>query len=185
MEGFNRSLQSVFIMAVSKGRYAYSFKEGKKAENLFSELMKDRGNKCVKSNKQDDIKSHIDFYVENEKGESITVDVKGNRYLKTIWLELKNVRGEKGWLECCADYIVFDIIELKSFCFFLREDLYIYANQFKDIAKDKYDYKKRYTRKDREDVLIKVTYDDIKNLQKAKIEYEQKSRQLNGNRILY
>jgi hypothetical protein len=31
-------------MAVSKGRYAYSFSEGKKAEDKFSQLMIDRNN---------------------------------------------------------------------------------------------------------------------------------------------
>ena len=75
-------------MTVSKGRWAYSFKEGKKAEELFKELMIERGNTCIKSTRNDDIHKHIDFYVNN-----VGVDVKGNRHLETIWLELKNVRG--------------------------------------------------------------------------------------------
>jgi len=153
---------------VSGARYRYSFNEGNKAEDKFLKLMLERDNSCVKSSTQDDINKHIDFYVND-----IGIDVKGNRHLETIWLELKNVKGDKGWLECCAEYIVFDIIELNSFCFFKRIDLYEYASQFTEIAKDKKDYKKRYTRKDRKDVLIKVTYNDIRHLQKQIIEYEK------------
>ena len=159
-------------MTVSKGRYIYSFNEGNKAEDKFCKLMLERNNKCIKSSKYEDINKHIDFYVND-----ISVDVKGNRHLKTIWLELKNVKGEGGWLECCSEYIVFDIIELKSFCFFLREDLFNYANQFKEIAKNKTEYKKRYTRENRKDVLIKVTYKDIEHLQKQIIQYEQENKQ--------
>ena len=61
-------------MAVSKGRYQYSFKQGNDAEKKFKDLMELRGNTCVKSNRNDDINKHIDFYV-NE----FSVDVKGNR----------------------------------------------------------------------------------------------------------
>lgn len=159
-------------MTVTKGRYAYSFSEGKKAENKFSKLMISRGNTCVKSSKSDDINKHIDFYVND-----IGIDVKGNRHLQTIWLELKNVKGNKGWLECCSEYIVFDIIEKSSFCFFKRKDLYNYAIQFKDVAKDKTEYKKRYTRKDRLDVLIKVKYADIEQYLIQEIKYEQETEQ--------
>tara|TARA_A100000171_G_C2111994_1_gene135557 strand:+ start:239 stop:700 length:462 start_codon:yes stop_codon:yes gene_type:complete len=153
-------------MTVSKSRLNYSFYEGKKAENKFQQLMIERNNTCFKSNSHDDINKHIDFYVND-----FTVDVKGNRHLNTIWLELKNVRGLKGWLECCADYIVFDIIELKGFCVFLRKKLFNYCLQFKDVAKDKTEYKKLYTRKDRKDLLIKVKYEHIKHLQTQIINY--------------
>lgn len=105
---------------VSKGRWAYSFSEGKKAEQKFLELMVARGNTCVKTSRKEDMQKHIDFYVND-----IGVDVKGNRKLKTIWLELKNVRGDKGWLQGEAEIIVFDIVELQSFCF-LIEKIYIY-----------------------------------------------------------
>lgn len=159
---------------VSQGRYRYSFNEGNKAEDKFKQLMLSRGNTCVKSSRSDDMQKHIDFYVND-----IPIDVKGNRHLDTIWLELKNVKGDKGWLECCSDYIVFDVVELNSFCFFDRNDLLLYASRFKEIAKDKTEYKKRYTRKNRLDVLIKVRYNDIKHLQKQIIEYnnEQEDRQ--------
>ena len=88
-------------MSVSKKRYQYSFKQGNDAENKFKNLMETRGNTCVKSNRNDDIKKHIDFYVNQ-----FSVDVKGNRHLQTVWLEIKNVKGDKGWLQGEADLIL-------------------------------------------------------------------------------
>lgn len=152
---------------VSKGRWAYSFSEGKKAEQKFLDLMVARGNTCVKTSRNEDMQKHIDFYVND-----IGIDVKGNRHLKTIWLELKNVRGDKGWLQGEAEIIVFDIVELQSFCFFNRKDLYLFVKNIKEVAKDKNDYMKLYTRKDRLDVIVKVTYEDIKHLQLQTIRYD-------------
>lgn len=154
-------------MAVSKGRYKYSFSEGRKAENKFYQLMVARGNTCVKSSQYEDINKHIDFYV-NDSG----VDVKRNRDLEAIWLELENVKGFDGWLKGEAVFIVFDVVELKSFCFFEREKLLDYCLQFKEIAKDNTEYKKLYTRENRKDVLVKVKYLDIKHLQTQIISYE-------------
>ena len=155
-------------MAVSKGRWAYSFQQGKKTEELFNKIMIERGNTCIKSSRYDYFNYHIDYYV-NEIG----VDVKGNRHLDTIWLELKNVKGLDGWLNGRAKLIVFDVIELKSFCFFNRIDLLDYVSNINEIAENKKDYKKLYTRKDRKDVLVKVKYDDIKHLQKQSIRYDK------------
>tara|TARA_S200002703_G_C3653146_1_gene200550 strand:- start:46 stop:516 length:471 start_codon:yes stop_codon:yes gene_type:complete len=152
---------------VSKARWKYSFAEGRKAESKFQDLMVSRGNSCIKSSKSDDIKNHVDFYVND-----VPVDVKGNRHIETIWVELTNVRGDKGWLKGNSKYIVFDIVELNSFCFFDRQDLLEYTLTFTDIAKDKTEYKKRYTRKDRKDVIVKYRYDDINHLLVQCINYE-------------
>jgi hypothetical protein len=151
---------------ISKGRWAYSFTEGRKAEELFKLLMESRGRKCVKTPKQVDIKHHIDFYVDD-----IGVDVKGNRHLDTIWLELKNVRGDKGWLQGKADYIAFDIVELESFCFFRRQQLYDLIRGITEVAKSKKDYMKLYTREGRADVIVKAKYSHIQHLQTQIISY--------------
>lgn len=154
-------------MTVSRARMNYSMSQGLKTEDKFSHLMNTRGNTCVKSNKYDDINKHIDFYVNN-----IGVDVKGNRHLETIWVELQNVRGNKGWLKGDAEYIVFDIVELNSFCFFKRHELLQFCSNITEVAKDKTEYKKLYSRKDRGDILIKYRYNDIKHLQIQQINYE-------------
>lgn len=129
--------------------------------------MKKRGNKCIKSSSTDDIKKHIDFYVND-----IGVDIKGNRNLDCIWLEITNVKGEDGWLLGESKFIVFDIIELKSFCFFDRLELYNFVKDITEIAKDNTEYMKLYTRKDRQDVIVKVKYKDIEHLQTQIIRYE-------------
>ena len=152
---------------VNKNRWKYSFDTGRKTEDVFHSLMIDRGNTCIKSSKEDDIQKHIDFYVNG-----IGVDVKGNRHLETIWLEIKNVRGDRGWLEGEAEYIVFDVVELSSFCVFYREDLLLFVSTITDIASGKNDYMKLYTRNGRSDVLVKVRYSDIEFLEKYKIKYE-------------
>lgn len=152
---------------VTKKRMLYSNFIGKKTEDKFCNLMISRGNDCVKSRPHDNISNHIDFFV-NGKG----VDVKGSRHLETIWLELKNVNGYKGWLLGKAKYIVFDIEELKSFCFYDRVKLYNFVKDIKEIAKDKTEYMKLYTRENRNDVIVKVTYDDIKHLEFQQIPYE-------------
>jgi hypothetical protein len=152
---------------ISKGRWAASFAAGRKAEAKFKELMESRGNTCIKSSRSDDIHKHIDFYVND-----VPVDVKGNRHLETIWLEIKNVRGNDGWLLGNSKFIVFDIVELSSFCFFDRLDLYNYTVQFTETTTDKKDYNKLYTREGREDVIVKVRYEDIEHLVSQCIRYE-------------
>jgi len=152
---------------VSKGRWTYSFNEGKKAEQKFVDLMSSRGNIVVKSSRSEDIHKHIDYYVND-----IPIDVKGNRHLETIWLEITNVRGKKGWLQGESKYIVFDIVELKSFCFFKRIDLLQYVLQFKEKTTDKKHYNRLYTRDGRDDVIVKVKYKDISHLETQSIKYE-------------
>ena len=151
---------------VSESRWKYSFLEGRKAEDRFCTLMSERGHSCIKSSKSDDIMKHIDFYVND-----IPVDVKGNRHLDTIWVELTNVRGNNGWLKGESKYIVFDVVELKSFCFFERESLLKYTMSFTELALNKTEYKKLYTRKDRQDVILKYKYSDIEHLVVQCIKY--------------
>lgn len=152
---------------VSKARYIYSYKEGKKAEDKFKELMLSRGNTCVDSTRNENIHKHIDFYVNN-----IPVDVKGNRHIETIWLEIKNVKGNKGWLQGDAEYIVFDIVELKAFCFYKTKDLLKFVSGITEIAESKKDYLKLYTRENRKDVLVKATHKDILHLEQQRLFYE-------------
>ena len=55
---------------------------------------------------------------------------------------------------------------------FERVLLYDFVRDIKQKAKNKTEYMKLYTRKNRKDVLVKVTYDDIKHLQFQKIRYD-------------
>tara|TARA_B100001939_G_scaffold325237_1_gene317830 strand:+ start:471 stop:935 length:465 start_codon:yes stop_codon:yes gene_type:complete len=141
--------------------------EGQKTEERFKQLMDAKGKWCLPSTKEQNIYDHIDFWI----GE-VGVDVKGNRHLECCWLELKNVIGKDGWLKGNADYIVMDIIELKSFIFFLRTDLLDYCQKITETTNDKKEFNKFYTRAGRKDLLVKVRYDDIKHLKKGVLNYE-------------
>ena len=140
--------------------------EGNNTETEFQALMESKGYKVEKTSANIDIHEHIDFYVND-----MSVDVKGNRYLECIWLEMTNVRGKNGWLNGSATYIVMDIKELNQFIFFLREDLRDYCLSITDKTFSKYDFNKVYTRYGRKDEIIKVRYDDIKHLQKGNVYY--------------
>jgi hypothetical protein len=153
-------------MAVSKSRYDYCFRTGTNAEQRFKELVEKSGLNCDASTQKENMIDKIDFFI-NNKG----VDVKGNKHLSSIWLEIKNVKGNNGWLYGKSDYIAIEVIELSAFCIFETKLLAEFTNQFTSVTQSKEDYYKLYTRKDRNDVIIKVKYDDIKHLEKFKIKY--------------
>lgn len=158
------------MLSVTKGRRDSCNTNGKKTEKLYADIVRGRGRKVVKSSKHDDIHKHIDYYVDN-----MSVDVKGDRHLDCIWLEVDNVNGDKGWLKGEADFIVFDIKELNSFCCFKREDLLRFVEQnVVEYTDDKKDYLKFYTRAKwgKKDKIVKVKYSNIKHLQKGFLNYE-------------
>jgi len=152
------------LTKINSHRREYSKREGEKTEKEFSDLMILRGNKCHKSSREEDIFQHIDFFV-NGYG----VDVKGNRHLDCIWMELQNVNGDKGWLKGEAKYIVFDIKELDSFCVFRRIDLLIFCESISEKATSKNDFLKLYTRNGRKDILVKAKYKHIQHLEEFRI----------------
>ena len=144
---------------VSSGRRAYSWAEGKRAEGLFVTLMEKRGNDVEKSSARVDIKQHIDYYVNG-----VGFDVKGNRHLDCIWLEIANVRGDDGWLKGEAEYIAFHFPELDEFIIFKRQDLLEWVQQnITEYTEDKKDYLKLYTRKGRNDLMTKISLLDTKD----------------------
>ena len=151
----------------------YDSKYGEFVEKQFATCMKERSNSVIKSNRHENMHKHIDFYV-NDKG----VDVKGGRYLATIWLELSNVHGKDGWLKGKADYICFYIEELESFCFYNRIDLLNLVGGVTETATFKGEYWKIHTRYNfgRKDEIVKVHYDDMKHLEVQSIYYPEASR---------
>ena len=80
-------------MEVSKRRFDQCKKDGDYFESLFESRIKSLGLTFKKSSQKDDWYKHIECYV-NGYG----VGVKGNRHMETIWLEVTNVNGNKGWL---------------------------------------------------------------------------------------
>ena len=124
--------------------------------------MEARGHVVTPATRSENIFKHIDFYVGD-----LSVDVKGNRHLDCIWLEMTNVRGNKGWLKGEAMYIAFDILELSSFAIFKREDLLEFVMEnVTEYSQNKNEFMKFYTRAawGKEDLLVKVRFDHIKTL---------------------
>jgi hypothetical protein len=124
--------------------------------------MEARGHVVTPATRSENMFKHIDFYVDD-----LSVDVKGNRHLDCIWLEMTNVRGNKGWLKGEAMYIAFDIAELSSFAIFKREDLLEFVMEnVTEYSQNKNEFMKFYTRAawGKEDLLVKVRFDHIKTL---------------------
>ena len=147
---------------VTKNRYAQCFSDGRRIEQLFSELVSAKGRTVVKSTADDDMNKHVDFWVDG-----YGVDVKANRHNNTIWLETVNVRGDKGWLQGDATFIAFHFTEENEFRIFKRNDLLNFVLQNNTgKTESKKDYLKIYTREKwgKKDEIMKVKYDHIKHL---------------------
>jgi hypothetical protein len=149
-----------------------SEKEGLSTELKFKKLIISKGRKCDDASEEQNIYDHIDFFIDG-----VPVDVKGNRYLDCIWLEVTNVNGKSGWLKGKSEYIVFDIKELFAFCFFKTKDLLDYCLKINQRTTNKKDFNKIYTRSDfgRKDEIIKVRYKHINHLIKSILKYENSS----------
>tara|TARA_R110002072_G_C7636964_1_gene507434 strand:- start:78 stop:548 length:471 start_codon:yes stop_codon:yes gene_type:complete len=154
-------------LQVSKKRYSQCEKDGNYFEELFKSKILNLGYRFKKSTQKEDWFKHIDCYV-NGYG----VDVKGNRHLDTIWLEVLNVNGNKGWLQGQAYYIAMFIKELDFFSIYKRIDLLNFIKKnTTQYTETKKDYNKFYTRKKwgKKDILVKFKYNDIKHLELKQI----------------
>lgn len=111
----------------AKQRLYERYRRGNNAEILFvnSMLGINPNSKIVKATKEQDMFDHIDYFVDG-----ISYDVKSlkkvsardqNTNENIVWVELKNVRGNKGWLYGKCDRIAFELN--KSFALVDREDL--------------------------------------------------------------
>lgn len=142
------------LSGVSRARWGNSFKKGNLTEERFTRAVYG----CEPSSKEDNINRHIDYRF---RGSS--VDVKGNNEPREIWVEIKNVRGDKGWLYGDADWIAFDMPEVQGFMCVSREELkeFIEGNVTKRYVSKKDSYLKLYQRKDRKDVITKIVITDL------------------------
>ena len=106
------------------------------------------------------------------------VDVKGNNLPDEIWCEFKNVRGNPGWMYGGATIIAFDMPEEGGFSIVDREEMALFCEKHvkKEKVTDKgHVYLKRYTRKDRQDVITILKLHDLKSLMSYRVwEYDQR-----------
>jgi len=160
-------------MSTSQSRRRYSNATGRMAEVRFVRAAREKGLMVTKSSHTEDIHEHIDYWLAmSSQGKRWGVDVKGNNLPDEIWVEFKNVRGNSGWLYGGATIIAFDMPEEGGFAIVDREELAFFcekhvANEF--VANKKDAYLKRYTRRDREDVISILKLHDIKNLMSYRV----------------
>ena len=154
---------------VDKGRLRRSWRDGGVSATRYERACPD----AVKSSRDEDIKMHVDYW-HGEDG----VDVKGNNLPDEIWVEFKNVRGDKGWLYGGASIIAFDMPEEGGFSIVDREELAFFCEKHvrnESVSNKAEAYLKRYTRKDRQDVISILKLHDIKSLMSYRVwEYDQK-----------
>lgn len=152
---------------VSNNRKAYSSSTGRVAEVRFVRAARKKGLLVTKSTHTEDIHEHIDYWLAIKNGGKWGVDVKGNNLPDEIWVEFKNVRGNQGWLYGGATIIAFDMPEEGGFSIVDRKELAMFCERYvsKEAVSDRKEaYLKRYTRKDREDVISILKLHDIKTL---------------------
>ena len=143
-----------------------SQKIGDEAENKFVQISKRRGYLLKKANKKQDMYEHWDYQITRNipLTGSCLVDIKAAKRINRnndnpdydwTWVEIRNVRGDDGWLKGKADYIAFE--QKDHFIIVKRHEL-------RKWCKKKIDLKTRvstpeeakytlYTRKGRKDII--------------------------------
>lgn len=144
-------------------------------ENLFKEVMERIGFPVEKSSTKEDMYDHIDFFSNDRK---YSFDIKDEKKFSRkdkytdsniIWLEVQNVRGDKGWLRGKATHIV-----LKSeneFLFISRSKLLEFSFSFIEGTETQLnkEYRKWFSRRNRKDIISYVYKKDIEHLIERKI----------------
>ena len=155
----------------TKARRSYSNSTGRMAEVRFKRAAERLGFKVMKASPKEDMHKHIDYWLLYSDRKH-AVDVKGNNLPDEIWCEFKNVRGNPGWMYGNAHIIAFDMPEEGGFVIVDRQELAFWCEQnVKDvIVKDKKDaHLKKYTRRDRLDVITRLNLEDLKLLQSYRV----------------
>lgn len=141
------------------------------AEVRFKRAAEKLGFKVMKSDPKEDMHQHIDYWL-SYMDRKHAVDVKGNNLPDEIWCEFKNVRGNPGWMYGNAHIIAFDMPEEGGFAIVDRQELAFWCekNVIDELVTDKqHAYRKKYSRKDRDDVITKLNLHDLKCLESYRV----------------
>lgn len=160
------TIKQTKTMRISKEFLELSRKIGWEGETLFLQACQTREVEVKQATKQENMYSHIDFHVSKD-GHSFSVDVKGAK--EQIVLEYKNVRGNAGWIYGKADYIAFLSPSKDHFLLVPRKKLLDFAKRFKTAPYGHKELYKLYSRKDRDDLMTFVKWEDIAKLKNTKI----------------
>jgi hypothetical protein len=143
------------------------------SELEFKRRIERLGKSVTHSTKEENITKHIDFFVDG-----VSFDVKGSKKLNRsdsftsntmVWLELRNVKGDKGWL--CSDVQKIAFLLGDFFYVFDRQALLEFIRKFVGHGKIYRfkKYKELFTRPGRKDLITYVYLDDIIHLLEYKI----------------
>ena len=150
-------------------RYADSMARGREAEDRFVRVAEARGLTVAHSRKKDDIFKHVDFLiVDGDVG--MMIDVKARKRItrgdkqaqdKEIWLELKNVGGNPGWVYS-EGWVAFETVE--GFIVVSKEKLQQLVDEL--VSEDMVERAgealyNRYSRRGRKDLLTRVLLKDV------------------------
>ena len=155
----------------TKARRSYSNSTGRMAEVRFKRAAERLGFKVMKASPKEDMHKHIDYWLIYTDRKH-AVDVKGNNLPDEIWCEFKNVRGNPGWMYGNAHIIAFDMPEEGGFVIVDRQELAFWCEKHvkDEVVTDKRDaYLKKYTRKDRQDVITKLNLMDLNLLESYRV----------------
>ncbi len=155
----------------SKARRNYSNSTGRVAEERFKRAAEKLGFQVMKAKPKEDMHRHIDYWLVYTDRKH-AVDVKGNNLPDEIWCEFKNVQGKPGWMYGNAHIIAFDMPEEGGFSIVDRQELAFWCeknvrDEFVSHKKDA--HLKKYTRKDRLDVITRLNLEDLKLLQSYRV----------------
>lgn len=173
-----KELWYILIEMFYRNKYDFNgsaSKMGESAEIQFKKIAEIKGNKITEASLIEQI-DHIDFHINNTKGEKYTVDVKARKKISrkdtdvvddVIWVEFKNVQGKNGWLYGKSNYIAFE--QEKDFLIVSRLALANLCEKLVDLnnfdAKIKPPLYIAYQRAGRKDLLSLIKTEDItKNL---------------------
>jgi len=152
-----------------------SQKMGDEAANKFVQICKSKGYKLKKANKKQDMYEHWDYQITRNipLTGSCLVDVKAAKKINRsddkpsydwTWVEIRNVRGNDGWLKGKADYMAFE--QKDHFIIVKRDELRKWCKKKIDLEtkvsiteEAKYTL---YTRKDRKDIISLINLNDLK-----------------------
>lgn len=151
---------------------------GETAENIFESLAKKRNLKVKKASFSQQL-AHIDFILVDKNDATHLIDVKARKKTSRsssefsddlVWIELKNVQGNSGWLYGTSDFIAFERED--DFVIVPRKNLTILCDRLisKDVVEKSTEaLYKLYTRKGRKDLLSIIKMSDILNGTKTQI----------------
>lgn len=157
---------------ISQARRKYSSKTGWIAETRFKRAAEKLGLKVIKSQKDQDMHMHVDYWLSHEGGSNHGVDVKGNNLPDEIWCEFQNVNGYPGWMYGYAKIVAFDMPEEGGFCVVDTKDLSSYCERnIEDVivTEKSQAYKKKYQRSGRKDLITRIYLSDLKTISSYRV----------------